>query len=277
MANFVHLDGFAHLNALPCIRFHYQQYTAVVSLYGGQLLSLTDQGRELLWLSPTSQWQQQQPIRGGVPICWPWFGPVSAEFGLSQAANHGLVRNRMWQAVADESCADHSLLVLQVRLKGAELPWHPAIDDVVLECSYQLDAHGLQLYLHCEEPMLQQAALHTYFACDDVRQVQVSPLPALFNDKVTQTHSDAPLQFGLEMDRIYSGAASGIDITTPALLKLQQSGHDASIVWNPGQQKGSAAAEIGAAQWQKFVCVETARLQLTNPAALKLGLRLARG
>ena len=69
MANFIHLDGYAHLVALPCIRFSFANYSAVVSLYGGQVLSLTYADEELLWLSPTTEWQNQQGVVMTALIC----------------------------------------------------------------------------------------------------------------------------------------------------------------------------------------------------------------
>ena len=145
-----------------------------------------------------------------------------------------------------------------------------------LQCQYLLNHKGLHLHLHCSDLTLQQAALHTYFACDDVRQATVSPLPAIFINKVVPAETSAALQFGDEIDRIYQGAAASLTLQTPATLLLQQAGHDASVVWNPGQTKGSAAKEIGPQQWPKFVCAETARLSLQDTSALDLQMTIGR-
>jgi glucose-6-phosphate 1-epimerase len=272
MANFIHLDGYAHLVALPCIRFSFADYSAVVSLYGGQVLSLKKAGEELLWLSPTTNWQQQQPIRGGVPICWPWFGPASPELTKTAVPNHGLARTALWQQVADESCSDHALLILQAEFDN--IPWHNG--KVRLQCQYLLSDKGLHLHLHCSDLTMQQAALHSYFACDDVRRATVTPLPATFINKVAAAQTASALNFGEETDRIYPGAAATLTLQTPATLRLQQAGHDASVVWNPGQVKGSAAHDIGTEQWAKFVCVETARLALNDNTALNLQMTVGR-
>lgn len=271
MANFIHLDGYAHLSALPCIRFSFADYTAVVALYGGQVLSLQKAGEELLWLSPTTDWQQQQPIRGGVPICWPWFGPASPELTTASVPNHGLARTVLWQQVADESCTDHALLILQAEFDN--IPWHSG--KVRLQCQYLLSHKGLHLHLHCSDLTLQQAALHTYFACEDVRYASVSPLPATFINKALPADTSTGLSFGEEMDRIYPGAAARIMIQTPAALCLEQTGHDAMVVWNPGHVKGSANKEIGVEQWSKFVCAETSRLALDNKNPLNLQMTIS--
>lgn len=270
MANFIHLDGFAHLSALPCIRFCFADYTAVVALYGGQVLSLKKAEQELLWLSPTTSWQNAQPIRGGVPICWPWFGPAASALTEQKVPNHGLARTAMWQQVADESCLDHALLILQAEFDN--VPWQKG--KVRLQCQYLLSHKGLHLHLHSSDLNTQQAAFHTYFSCDDVQQSKISPLPDSFINKVEPAQTSSALNFGEEVDRIYSDTAAAISVQTPTRLELLQAGHDASVVWNPGSVKGSAAKDIGPAQWAKFVCVETARLSLDNPSALNLQMTI---
>lgn len=275
MAAIIHLDGFAHLTALPCLQLSFGHSSAVVSLYGGQVLSYRVNDVEQLWLSPTTHWQQQQAIRGGIPICWPWFGaadPLLKQLSPANTPlpNHGLVRNRLWQHLADEYCADHSLLVLGITV--TDVPWQPT--PVQLQCRYQLDRRGLHIHLHADGIQQQQAALHTYFAVDNVQQCLVAPLPAQCLDKVTGGYHDQPIDFNKETDRIYYGTESQLTLQRPTPLPLSQRGHDASIVWNPGPDKGAAAGEIGPQQWQRFVCVETARLALDDERPLDLHLQI---
>lgn len=183
------------------------------------------------------------------------------------------MRNRLWQQLADEYCPDHSLLVLGITVN--DIPWQQ--QPVQLECRYQLDRRGLHVHLHvgADDGILQQqAALHSYFLVDDVRACAVEPLPTQCHDKVSNQHTDSAIVFGDEVDRIYHGTQSQLTIQRPAVLPITQAGHDASIIWNPGQQKGSAAQEIGPQQWSRFVCVETARLALDNLQPLDLHLHL---
>ena len=85
--------GFGHLTDLPCIKLQYGNASAVVSLYGGQVLSYQPTpGHELLWLSPLASWHNQTPIRGGVPVCWPWFG----RFGWPGRFSGALVPGVFW-------------------------------------------------------------------------------------------------------------------------------------------------------------------------------------
>lgn len=275
MPAIIHLDGFAHLTDLPCVQLSFGTSSAVISLYGGQVLSYRVNDAEQLWLSPTTSWQQQQPIRGGIPICWPWFGPAATELRDQVTAgtampNHGLVRNRMWQHLADEYCADHSLLVLGITV--TDVPWQQA--PVQLQCRYQLDRRGLHIHLHADGIRQQQAALHSYFAVADVQTCVVTPLPEKCWDKVTGGQHNQPIDFSTETDRIYYGTEAQLTLLRPAPLPLSQRGHDASIVWNPGPVKGAAAGDIGPQQWHRFVCVETARLSLDDDKPLDLHLHI---
>lgn len=265
-----HQQGFAHLTDLPCLVLQFADYQAVISLYGAQVLSLSKAQQELLWLSPASRWQDQQPIRGGIPICWPWFGVIEPVLCTEKAPNHGLVRTRYWQQLADERCADHCLVVLGITV--TDVPWQNA--PATLQASFQLDQHGLSIHLHQDGLNPQQAALHSYFSCHDVSRVSVAPLPLTYLDKVTAGTANAPLQFGGEIDRIYPGTAAELVIQMAQPVTLQQRGHDASVVWNPGPVKGAGATDIGQSQWDRFVCVETARLMLTNPQPLDLHLSI---
>ena len=112
--------GFAHLTDLPCLKLVCGEASAVISLYGAQLLSYQPApGRELLWLSPKAVWQQQQAIRGGVPVCWPWFGPAGKPFNTSAAKlpNHGLVRNRLWRQVQAKPSTQQALVTLSIKYR----------------------------------------------------------------------------------------------------------------------------------------------------------------
>ncbi len=273
MSALTQVTGFAHMHDLPCYRLQYQGASLLVSLYGGHLLSYQPTaGQELLWVSPLANWQGGQAIRGGVPICWPWFGPAAANFNPNAArlANHGLVRNRLWTLLADEAKADSHCLKLGITL--TDLPYLPA-QAVTLELSLQLYADQLSITLNCSEPMLQQAALHSYFAVNDLATISVTGIGDVFQDKVTGDTVTAPgttLSFNQEIDRIYLNPSSQLQLKQGAeALAITQHGFDSTIVWNPWQARSKALADLPDDGYQAFVCVETARLALT-PAPLAL-------
>jgi glucose-6-phosphate 1-epimerase len=260
--------GFAHLTDLPCIKLHYGTASAVISLYGAQLLSYQPApGKELLWLSPKAQWHNQSAIRGGVPVCWPWFGPAGAVFNPTQDAlpNHGVVRNRLWQLIQQHTGATAASVTLMTELD--KLPYYSG--SVKLQLCLTL-TDSLSIALSCSSPIPQQAALHSYFATADIAKVAVRPLPHNYYDKVSdssQHSSNNIAQINSETDRIYQHSGAQLRVDSDNLqLALTQSGHDATVVWNPWQAKSAAIADLAADSYRQFICVETARLDSAGNA-----------
>lgn len=265
------VTGVAGLADLPCDELHFGQARVVVSPYGAHVLSYQPTpGQELLWLSPKAVWQQQTPIRGGVPICWPWFGAAAKEFqtGTDKLPNHGLVRTAMWQLTAKGKDASASWLRFSIELPALA---HSA-QTVTLHYDVRL-SEQLELTLHCQSPVLQQAALHSYFQVPASLDARVAPLPFQWQDKVAQAEgrsTEASLKFSGEIDRIYPATAELLTLSArndansnSVQLRIQQQGHDASVLWNPGAERSRTVPDLAADSYQHFVCVETAKLALT--------------
>ncbi|HBN88262.1 D-hexose-6-phosphate mutarotase [Rheinheimera aquimaris] len=264
--------GFAHLTDLPCITLQYGNATAVISLYGGQVLSYRPAPDvDKLWLSPLAQWHNQTPIRGGVPICWPWFGPADSRVNPKQnkVPNHGVVRTRMWQLVNQHTDDSHANATLEITVD--DLPHHAG--DVTLQLQVILDSR-LTINLCCNTSLPQQAALHSYFAITELTQTRVQPLPRQYSDKVTATTvSDASEQaiFNAEVDRVYPSPAASLQLLMPdSVVTLNQHGQDATVVWNPWVERSQQITDLHDNSYLEFICVETARLQLDKAAPLNL-------
>jgi glucose-6-phosphate 1-epimerase len=282
------ITGFTHLSDLPCWQLRYGHATVVISNYGAHVLQYTtgnsvpqqntDQTQQSqLWFSPKAVWQNKQPIRGGVPICWPWFGKVNPvllahldpELTRSlKLPNHGLVRTRLWQKSAE--AIDANGVSIEFCLEVTDIPWHPA--PVSLRYLVRLD-HQLTLTLSCDAAIAQQAALHSYFAVSASTAAQVQSLPTQYYDKVTDaqchSHSDI-LHFQGEIDRVYPDTPGTLTLSDGTTrLQILQQGHDASVLWNPAAEKAAASNDIPADQWADFVCVEAARLT-TEASPLEL-------
>jgi glucose-6-phosphate 1-epimerase len=268
--------GFGHLTDLPCIRLQHGTASAVISLYGAQLMSYQPvPEQELLWLSPLAQWHNQTPIRGGVPICWPWFGPADARVNPKHTtlSNHGLVRTRLWHIAKQQHTADGVSVTLQSRVD--DVPHFAGAVTVQLRVYL---ADSLRISLHCDTPMLQQAALHSYFCVPDVTQTTVWPLPQQYHDKVSGQHQLAKSEIAsvdTEVDRIYANAPSAIYIgKNGSQVNIVQQGQDATVVWNPWQHRSQQIFDLPDNAYRNFICVETARLQLDTAMPLHLSQQL---
>jgi glucose-6-phosphate 1-epimerase len=263
--------GFAQLCDLPCIKLQIGPASAVVSLYGGQLLSYQSKpALEHIWLSELANWHNGAAIRGGVPICWPWFGPANSTVTSSKLPlpNHGLVRNRLWQCRNSQSNAEAISVILAIEVTDipAALWPNPAQmpEPVTLTLTVTLTASQLSMQLECDALLYQQAALHSYFRINNVAQSRVTGLSAEYYDKVSDTrqHSNSnEARFIAETDRIYYNTANQLHlIDEQKQLNIQQQGHNASVIWNPGQQKSIALPDMAENGFTEFVCVETAML-----------------
>lgn len=255
-------QGWQQLANIPVICLEHGQQHCAVSLYGGHVLRYFDGNHERLWLSETAMWTNGHAIRGGIPICWPWFGPYpQSQLALKEAApNHGLVRTRMWQLIGFENTEAAVVVTLGIVVK--DIPWES--QEVTLRCQVTLDETGLTVRLQSDKATLQQAALHSYFCISSLENASVTGLSTQYNDKVTQrllTDESGRCDFSTEVDRVYLNTADQLTVNSGLHWQLQQAGHDASVVWNPGEIKGSTAKDIQQ-QWQEFICVETASLCL---------------
>lgn len=266
-------SGFAHLKDLPCYLLTCGQATAVISSYGAHLLSYKPQAEvETIYLSPDAAWQNNTPIRGGVPVCWPWFGPASAEFNpaAQKLPNHGVVRTEIWQ-VAKQTVTDTEVS-LELRIETTALPYSNSPS--YLSLTLQLTEAALTLTLNSDQG-LQQAALHSYFNVDSVHQVSVSSLSGDYLDKVKAgerfAQQQSELKFTAEVDRVYLDTAGELTLKQEnSAVLITQQGHDASVLWNPWTEKAAALKDLPDSGYLDFVCVETARLSLTNTAPLQL-------
>lgn len=267
------LSGFAHLKDLPCYILSCGQATAVISSYGAHLLSYKPTAEvEVIYLSPESAWQNDTPIRGGVPVCWPWFGPVAAEFNpaAQKLPNHGVVRTELWQLVTQS--VTEAAVSIEFRIETKALPYSDAPS--YLSLTLLLTETALTLTLNSDQG-LQQAALHSYFNVDSVHQVSVSPLSGDYLDKVQGggrfVQPQAELKFTAEVDRVYLRTADELTLDQQSTaVQITQQGHDASVLWNPWAEKAAALKDLPDTGYLDFVCVETARLELSNIAPLQL-------
>lgn len=239
--------------------------TARISLYGGHVISYIPKSdsQERLWLSPHAYLNGERPIRGGMPVCWPWF---SDDHGREKGAlpAHGFLRSQVWQL-------KHSL----DNMDGTQITLTPSFsrgDGFEHDCQVTLDiAVGKQLTvtLHTKNtgvvPFSYNTALHTYFEVNDINNVTLSGLKGEYKDKTDDwSVKTTPEQYTIdaETDRIHLYAAPAITIAqngTPFTL-VGSEGHDSIVVWNPWQGAASIS-DMDAFGFKHFICVETAFTQ----------------
>ena len=235
---------------------------AAISLFGGQVVSFAPAGQQdVFWLSPLRA-ELPTPIRGGTPVCWPYFGRQGQS---NEVPAHGFVRTVPWQLVAASREADGTV-VLELE--------PPPLQDLALRLRMQLRiGRTLEQRLSTTnagtQPVRFTEALHNYFRVGDAATVRIEGLDGLtFLDKndggnahVQQGHWDLhdPRDPG-RADRLFPGAGGRYRLVDPGLrrrIDLQVDGGRSAVVWNPGEAGAARMADVGP-HWREFVCLEAA-------------------
>ena len=250
----------------PYIQVTNEQATALISVYGGQILSFQPKGesQDLMFLSEKAYYQAGKAIKGGAPICWPWFGPDPEGHGRP---SHGFARNRAWQVLATEalSSGDTKITVGFRDDDGTQALW-PYAFELTLEITIGavltlalVSRNGSDL------PFDITQALHTYFTIGDITQTTVLGLDgSSYIDKVDGGQvkpQSGPVAIAAEVDRIYTGVPSELVIQDAALdrrIRITSTGNQTAVVWNPWSEISAKAGDLEDLDYTRFICVETA-------------------
>ncbi|MBM4443107.1 MAG: D-hexose-6-phosphate mutarotase [Candidatus Rokubacteria bacterium] len=249
---------------------------ARLTAHGAHLCEWTPAGQEhpVLFLSPRAVFAPGVSIRGGVPVCFPWFATHPSD-GAKPA--HGFARTRTWTGEPLARDADGTTrLTLRLAADGATRALWPTdfaatltfALGATLAMTFEVDNRGAT-------PIDYEAALHTYLTVGDVARARVHGLERTrFIDKVDgmreTTAGDAPLVPAGEVDRVFLDTTAACEVEDPVLrrrIRVDKAGSRVTVVWNPGPEKGPAVADLGGDAWRRFVCVETAN---TAPYAVRL-------
>jgi glucose-6-phosphate 1-epimerase len=239
-----------------------------IALQGGQVLSFVPHadGRDLLWCS-AARLVDGRPVRGGVPVCWPWFAKQDRP---PDAIQHGFVRRMRWRA---STCAERPDGQVRVVLQVAAPPegWPGGLGWPV-ECAPELEVligDALQMSLRTvnrgDAPVTLTQALHTYFRVGDVRRIGIAGLQGLrYLDKLRdfgEFAQEAAWSFDGACDRIYLRSGSRQRIDDPVLgrsIAIESERSSSTVVWNPGAEGIAALGDVPLADWYQYVCVEAA-------------------
>lgn len=220
----------------------------------------------VLWQSAQSWFVDGQPIRGGVPVCFPWFGP--GREGNWQPG-HGFVRLQSWHLsdIKDTLDRDGRLLVeyeIDHSMTGRQEHF-PQPYTAYLRAKFTPEYLGLSLEVSNtgDEPFTFEEALHTYLVVGDVRRISVAGLDGVsYLDKVLGQDAvqEGDLVLTGETDRVYRSAGEVV-LDDPVLgrkLVISKSGSANTVVWNPWVEKSVAMADFADDEWTGMVCVEAA-------------------
>ena len=251
---------------IPLIEIQNAQASAVISLQGAHILKWIPKGeKDVLWLSDDVTFAAGKSVRGGIPICWPWFG--AHETNASFPA-HGFARTVLWQVTSTTAVsADETQVVFCLDTRNLDDQyqemWPQAtIAEYRVNISKRLTL-DLTSFNNSDKPVVIGEALHTYFNIDEIENTQVSGLEGkAYLDKTDgfkRKLQNGPVHVAAEVDRVYLDTEDDVvidDAKRKILIKKQNS--LSTVVWNPWRDVAEKMGDLGKDGFHKMICVESA-------------------
>jgi len=248
---------------LPVAAIENAHACATVCLLGGHVLAFQPRGHEpVLWVSERSRFEAGRPIRGGIPVCWPWFAAHPED---ATKPFHGFVRTALWSVLDTETVADGAT---RVRLRTGDSAQTPALWPHAFELEIDVTV-GPELRVELiasnrgQAPWTCTGALHTYLSVGDVAQIAIHGLDgcSYVEDAPGRRLQQGPVTIDREVDRVYLDTAATCTVEDPGLgrrIRVAKSGSRSTVVWNPWVDKARRMADFGDDEYRRMVCVETA-------------------
>ncbi|MDX8392053.1 MAG: D-hexose-6-phosphate mutarotase [Mariprofundaceae bacterium] len=238
---------------------------ASIALQGAHVLGFQAKGQQpLIWMSEEATFATGKSLRGGIPICWPWFGPHASDSSLP---GHGPARTVGWRPIASEALEDGRTGI--------------SLELIETEETRRMCAHPLRVQLHVtvgsslslqlettnlgDSDFTLGAALHTYFQIGDARSAHIDGLDDCeYIDKMdggARKQQHGAVNISAETDRIYLGTGNRSEIVDPAMARkivIESSGSASTVVWNPWIETADKMGDLGVDGYLHMLCVETA-------------------
>ena len=265
------LDG---QGELPMIGVSTMWSSAEVYLQGAHLTTFRRHGEPpITFMSQCSRFTEGQPIRGGIPVIFPWFGMRE---GMGQ---HGFARVKNWELKEFAPAPDGSV---SVRFRLPDCPeassYPPFTADYVITVS---DALMLQLIVANKsehDPLTFENCFHTYLEVGDVTSISILGLKGVsYLDKVAnfarKTETNDAIRISSEVDRIYFDTSGPVEIHDPRLgrkIRIEKQGSNSTVVWNPWIGRSQQMPDFGNDEYQRMVCIESGNVS-SNEISLPPG------
>lgn len=237
-----------------------------IYLQGAQVTHFQPKDQDsVLWVSDSSLYETGKAIRGGIPVCWPWFGDHPSN---GDKPAHGFARILPWKVLGAEE-TDSRETIIRLGLydnKNTRAIW---------PYSFSLELNALLgkrlsvslLIKNCgDKPFTCTGALHSYFNVGDSSRIQVLGLEGKdYLDKVdgfNRKHQEGQVVMEKEIDRIYLDVPGECFIEDPVMhrtIRIGKKGSNTTVVWNPGPEKSEKMDDMGGKAYRSMVCVETAK------------------
>ena len=251
---------------LPKIVVTTKSSTAEIYLHGAHVTGFQKNSEPpLLFMSAKSYFAADKAIRGGVPVCFPWFGPRDGDLG------HGFVRFTAWELVETSAAADGAVTLRFAlpQITGREA-WKNLRTEFVVTVADTLTMELVAANDSCDETLEIENCLHTYFQVGDIGAVSITGLQgAPFDDNAAggngarKVENDPVLRITKETNRVYPDNTSAVEIHDDNLrrtIRVAKSGSNSTVVWNPWTTQ-KLPDDFDPAEHQHMVCVESGNVK----------------
>ena len=252
--------------AMPRVRITSSLCEGEMYLHGAQVTSWKPANTgEVLFLSTKSRWQEGVAIRGGIPICFPWFrGKVDDP----HAPAHGFVRTKPWELGSIVETGSGIAVGMFTESDETTQRWWPGTFRLVLNATFGSD---LTLELACTNtgttPLTFEEALHTYNRLADIRKVRLHGLDTVHfldnTDANREKVQRGDVVMASQTDNAYLNTPGPVELTDPDThrrIQLSKGNSLTTVVWNPWREGAGALQDLGDGEWTNFACVEASNI-----------------
>lgn len=252
---------------LPMVRVTTSAATGEIYLHGAQVTAWNPTGgEEAIFLSERSHWEDGRAIRGGIPICFPWF---RAKADDAQAPAHGFVRAKEWHLEAITADQEGGVMVAcSTESDESSRKWWPHEFGLELRATF---GKTLLLELTAKNTGASafrfEEALHSYFRVGDARRVRVHGLDGVsFLDNTDGNRKKVQagdVVFTTATDNAYLETAGALDLADPVVrrtIRTEKENSETTVVWNPWERGAAALADLGNDEWERMTCVEACNI-----------------
>ncbi|MGB0033979.1 MAG: D-hexose-6-phosphate mutarotase [Candidatus Acidiferrales bacterium] len=234
-----------------------------IYLHGANITSWKPSGgEEALFVSAKSRWEDGVAIRGGVPICFPWFG---GKAGDAKAPAHGFVRTKAWRLDSVERTGGGAAVTLSTGSDESTKKWWVADFRLEHRVTFGTELHmELGLKNSGKAPLRFEEALHTYFRVGNIEKARLHGLSGMrYTDKTDSRKAklqQGDVEITSETDREYLDTPHEVELEDPVLrrrIRIANENSRTTVVWNPWVEKAKAMSDFGDEEWKQMMCVET--------------------
>lgn len=251
---------------LPKIHISSPAAEADIYLHGAHITSWRPAGsEEVIFLSKKSHWEEGRAIRGGIPVCFPWF---RAKADDPHAPAHGFARIKTWQLVSITQEQDSIVVSLQTESDDESRRWWPHEFQLLHRITVGTELRSELIVTNTDStPLRFEEALHTYYNVGDAAKVRIAGLDGVdFFDNTDANRGktqSGDIVFAHPFDNVYVNAPGAVELNDPSLqrrIHIKKENSFTTVVWNPWIDGAKAMSDLGDDEWRQMACVEASNI-----------------